>query len=160
MFSKKRTTEKPRCQSDGGRRRCVVPKDCKRRHEAINPRNQGLTSWPFDYKFQDALFKTGECLGKCSSEIVQRGRDDIQTCRRASAPLSKYSEVWTFPVFLIAYSTMVIAWASELAGALLVWIIKVSELRASHAVGPLGSGNNAHVSFDALKYNPGNTISE
>jgi hypothetical protein len=32
---------------------------------------------------------------------------------------------------------MVIAWASELAGALLVWILKVSDLRATRAVGPL-----------------------
>jgi hypothetical protein len=129
MLSKKRIAEKSRGQSGGGLRRCVVPKDCTRRHET--PKVQGLPSLPFNSKFQDALCKTGECIGKCSSEIVRRGRDDIQTCRRASAPLSKYSEVWTFPICLITYSTMVIAWASELAGALLVWILKVSDLRAT-----------------------------
>jgi hypothetical protein len=52
--------------------------------------------------------------------LVDKGMQDIQTVAsrtRPEAPLSEYSDVWTFPIALVTYSTVVIAWAAELAGS-------------------------------------------
>jgi hypothetical protein len=120
MLLRRRNLATSSSQCGSRRRPHVVPQTSTRCHHKSSPEVPGLPSLPFKLKFQDALCKTSECIEQCSSEIVKRGRDDIRTCRQASAPLSKYSEVWTFPICLIIYSTMVIAWSSELAGALLV----------------------------------------
>lgn len=55
--------------------------------------------------------------------LVNRGMKDIQTVASGTppgAPLSEYSDIWTFPIALVTYSTMVMAWAAELAGMFLL----------------------------------------
>lgn len=76
-----------------------------------------------------AISATGKRIKRLPSVkgLVGRRMQDIQTVASRTtrnAPLSEYSEIWTFPVALVTYSTMVIAWASELAGTLRVsWFV-------------------------------------
>lgn len=63
--------------------------------------------------------------GSSWKHIVDKGLQDIQDVAartgvspRAQAPLSAYSDVWTFPVCLVTYSTLLITWGSVLAGML------------------------------------------
>jgi hypothetical protein len=72
-------------------------------------------------KHDDAIAESGERMKRLPSmrTIVDKGMRDIQDVAahtRPPAPLSEYSEIWTFPVSLVTYSTLVIAWAAELAG--------------------------------------------
>lgn len=60
--------------------------------------------------------------GSSWKHIVDKGLQDIQDVAartgvspRAQAPLSAYSDVWTFPVCLVTYSTLLITWGSVLA---------------------------------------------
>jgi hypothetical protein len=80
---------------------------------------QALLKWPLQLSIKRSLEETGKELGKYSSVrgIIDKGVQDIQTVK--NAPLSEYSKVWTFPICLVTYTTMVITWASELAGATL-----------------------------------------
>lgn len=61
--------------------------------------------------------------GSSWKHIVDKGIQDIQdvaartgVAPRTQAPLSAYSDVWTFPICLVTYSTLLITWASVLAG--------------------------------------------
>ena len=80
-------------------------------------------------RHDDAISQTGKRIQRLPSVkgLVGKGMQDIQTVASRTtqnAPLSVYSEIWTFPVALVTYSTMVIAWASELAGTLRVsWFV-------------------------------------
>lgn len=105
-----------RAQTPSRRRQVQQSRPVLKRHLASTRVVQSLLRWPSKSRIQDALAETGKQLEKASSGIIERGQQDIARVR--SAPLSEYSEVWTFPICLITYSTMVIAWASELAGAL------------------------------------------
>lgn len=73
-------------------------------------------------RHDDAIAASGRRVKSLPSVqgLVDKGMQDIQTVAsstRTGAPLSQYSEIWTFPVALVTYSTMVIAWSAELAGA-------------------------------------------
>lgn len=79
-------------------------------------------------RHDDAIAASGNRIKRLPSVkgLVDKGMQDIQTVAsrtRRGAPLSEYSEVWTFHVTLVTYSTMVIAWASELAGAFVLWCL-------------------------------------
>eukprot|EP00892_Ulva_mutabilis_P000862 jgi/Ulvmu1/10777/UM069_0011.1 len=60
--------------------------------------------------------------GSSWKHVVDKGIQDIQdvaartgVAPREQAPLSAYSDVWTFPVCLVTFSTLLITWASVLA---------------------------------------------
>lgn len=72
-------------------------------------------------RHDDAIAASGKQIKRLPSVkgLVDKGMQDIQTVATRStqgAPLSEYSEIWTFPIALVTYSTMVIVWAAELAG--------------------------------------------
>lgn len=61
--------------------------------------------------------------GTSWKHVVDKGIQDIQDVAartgvspQAQAPLSAYSDVWTFPICLVTYSTLLITWGSVLAG--------------------------------------------
>ena len=114
-----------RCSKGGisrGRKLVPLPR-CKalRRTAPAHPLLQTLLRWPYHGNLRktisEELDRTQRGLKALDQEAKRRASEDIDLCRRTAAPLSKYSDVWTFPVCLITYSTMTMAWASELAGA-------------------------------------------
>jgi hypothetical protein len=82
---------------------------------------QTLLRWPAHERIQQALAgiaerarTDSERVEKTRRTVAERARQDIDIVK--AAPISQYSDVWTFPVCLISYSTMLVSWATELAG--------------------------------------------
>lgn len=101
---------------------------------------QALLRWPApaQQRVEETVRSTGEELDKFSKwarskaeqdelqvrrAIRRRAADDIQVLRKRSqrsAHWLTHKSAWTFPVFLITYTTMLMAWTSEMIGACFV----------------------------------------
>lgn len=104
-------------ESSGTRRRLYA----SRQHgvqDASDFDNNG--QWLDDFKgtIEENLRETNQLRDVSSMRgIMRKGLKDIRKWREEPQPVSSIANAWVFPVLLITYSTLTLAWGTELAGS-------------------------------------------